>query len=44
MTCNEIIEGIATVAVAIVAAFTLHGCDAPEVASFLTPGERSVHS
>ncbi|KAF9518068.1 hypothetical protein BS47DRAFT_1380020 [Hydnum rufescens UP504] len=35
-----ILEGIATVVVAILSAFVLHGCDSPEEASFLTASER----
>ncbi|KAF9505787.1 hypothetical protein BS47DRAFT_1306165 [Hydnum rufescens UP504] len=39
-----ILEGIATVVVAIISAFWLHGCDSPEEASFLTPAERQFLS
>ncbi|KAF9503516.1 hypothetical protein BS47DRAFT_1322839 [Hydnum rufescens UP504] len=35
-----ILEGVATVALAIISAFWLHGCDSPEDASFLTSSER----
>jgi hypothetical protein len=36
----QILEGILTIAVAILSAFWLRGCDSPEEASFLTPAER----
>ncbi|KAF8303429.1 MFS general substrate transporter [Clavulina sp. PMI_390] len=39
-----ILEGIATVGVALLAFVVLHGCDSPETASFLTPKERAFVS
>lgn len=41
-THDKILEGIATVAIAILGVFALQGCDGPEVAGFLTPEERCV--